>query len=270
MRKLGNSPSSTPSEEPTFVKIFQPIADRYGLVAAAIYGSVYAYCQIRADGVCFASHEKIGQRINVGARTVRNHISIIDKKTPPMIRDGFISEEAHQKSGGTNVYTVDDYALLSIFMGKLQDPRTPARDSDQVGKRFLPLGDRSARDSYQVGKRFLQIEEVREEKRLIEELKDDDDDDNSSSSSSANPTLKFVIARITSLSDSNKKVLEAAAYLEGGDNVTVAMVLEWFEKRWPGDRVSNPDRAAPWPSQVQDGVEAYKAELLTPRGSRPG
>ena len=264
MPKFENDSVFTPSGKQEFVKLFPPIANQHGPAVAAVFGAIYGYCAMSKSGQCFASYAKIGARIGLDYRTVRRH-------TKTLVESGWIIECEHQKGGGTNVFECNEFMLNRAFLG-LEEPKRADKLTQDPGQIDLPLPQRAVKLTQDPGQVDPLRESLREDLRLIEE---EDDDDNSSSS--ALPNLKSAIAKITGLNESNPKVLEAAEHLEAED-VPVDSIEEWFEMKWPSERVSNAKHPAPWPVQVADGVTSYESKRFkpngpenpTPRGSRPG
>lgn len=56
-----------------FTPILDKLVDQYGLVTAAIYGAVWRYAQ-QEDGECYASLQKIADRVGVSRKTAERHI----------------------------------------------------------------------------------------------------------------------------------------------------------------------------------------------------
>jgi hypothetical protein len=56
-----------------FTPIIDVVADKMGLIPAAVYGVVWRYCQMR-DGVCYATLETLAGHLGCDAATIQRHI----------------------------------------------------------------------------------------------------------------------------------------------------------------------------------------------------
>lgn len=80
----------------SFTMLSDTLVQEYGLIAAAVFGSVSRYCLMK-NGVCTASLSKIGKRIGVDRATVIRHIKVLET-------DGFLEDKTPGRRNAPHVY----------------------------------------------------------------------------------------------------------------------------------------------------------------------
>ena len=75
------------SGQRTFTPLFDGVVSRHGMVAAAVYGAIWRYCQLR-NGVCYASLASLAARLGLNRSTVQRQIArlieagLLEDRTP--------------------------------------------------------------------------------------------------------------------------------------------------------------------------------------------
>jgi len=81
-----------------FTPLIDEITAQLDLIASAVYGVVWRYCQMR-NNHCTASVETVGEKLGVARSTVERHLA-------KLCELGYIQKES--RPGMTNIYTVTD------------------------------------------------------------------------------------------------------------------------------------------------------------------
>lgn len=85
-----------------FTYLHDILIEKYGLTAAAIYGSVERYSKMRNE-VCYASQATIGEKVGLKRKTAHQHVNTL-------VRDGYLEELESPKSSSTKYYRPTDKA----------------------------------------------------------------------------------------------------------------------------------------------------------------
>ncbi len=93
----GSRPNRTvPARSTGFTPIHDPIVQELGLVAAAVYGAAWRYCQL-SDHVCRASLRTIGERLGLNESTVLKYL----KK---LVAEGYLVDTTPEARNVPHVY----------------------------------------------------------------------------------------------------------------------------------------------------------------------
>jgi len=84
--------------ESFFTPLFDEVRQHTGLVAAAVYGVVWRYCQM-SEHVCFASLETMARQAGVGRRTVMRGLAFLEE-------EGWIIDLTPERRNATHVYQI--------------------------------------------------------------------------------------------------------------------------------------------------------------------
>lgn len=84
--------------ESFFTPLFDEVRQHTGLVAAAVYGVVWRYCQM-SEHVCFASLETMARQAGVGRRTVMRGLAFLEE-------GGWIIDLTPERRNATHVYQI--------------------------------------------------------------------------------------------------------------------------------------------------------------------
>jgi hypothetical protein len=116
-----------------FTPVLDNLTQEYGLVTAAVYGTVWRYAQME-DKVCKASLEKIGKRLDLSGKTAERHIKLL-------CNDGYLIDLTPNLRNKPHTYAVTGKAELTGNITAHTD-----RESYQGQTESLT---RSDRESYQ-------------------------------------------------------------------------------------------------------------------------
>ncbi len=84
-----------------FSPVFDRIAERYGLVTAAVYGAAWRHCQMR-DRVCRASSHRIATLLGMTHVTVQRHLRLL-------VGEGYLEDTTPGLRNRPHVYRVTNF-----------------------------------------------------------------------------------------------------------------------------------------------------------------
>lgn len=109
----------------TTVEGFTPVIDvvvkDVGLTAAAVYGTMWRYCQMK-DGVCRASMTTIGERLNLERKTVMRHVQTLCEK-------GYLVDKTPDRRNTPHVYADAGNIIIEGLLSIKHTAGVPKRDS---------------------------------------------------------------------------------------------------------------------------------------------
>ncbi len=89
-----------------FSPVFDRIAQRYGLVTAAVYGAAWRHCQMR-DRVCRASSHRIATLLGVNHTTVQRHLRLL-------IREGYLEDTTPDRHNRPHVLRLTNLVVRHV------------------------------------------------------------------------------------------------------------------------------------------------------------
>lgn len=99
---------------------FTPIIDTVvldvGLMAAAVFGKVWRYCQMQ-DGVCKASQERIAEELGISRKTVNTHVNTL-------VDAGYLIDTTPEALGIPHIYGDTGKAGMAVNISATSEPVT--------------------------------------------------------------------------------------------------------------------------------------------------
>jgi hypothetical protein len=132
-----------------FTPLIDDIISELGLVTAAVFGTVWRYCQMES-GTCTASLETIASRLNINRKTVERHIKMLcemgyledttpgRRHSPHVYRDTSKAKLVGSLNGRTESLTTTIEVGQRVLAGKTESPTRPDRES-HPGKTESPI-----------------------------------------------------------------------------------------------------------------------------------
>lgn len=99
-----------------FTPIIDTVVQDVGLMAAAVFGKVWRYCQMQ-DGVCKASQERIAEELGITRKTVNNYLSTL-------VEAGYLIDTTPEALGTPHIYADTGKAGMAINMIATSQPVT--------------------------------------------------------------------------------------------------------------------------------------------------
>ena len=91
-----------------FTPIIDTMAERYGLVGAAVFGIVWRHCQMKR-GVCDASIGTMAEKIGASTRTIQRHLR-------QLCTDGYLVDLTPDLNGRPHTYQDTGKAGLAVVI----------------------------------------------------------------------------------------------------------------------------------------------------------
>ncbi len=88
----------TGAEDSGFSPLFDRIADRCGLVTAAVYGAAWRHCQMR-DRVCRASSHRLARLLGTSHVTVQRHLRLL-------VQEGYLEDTTPGRRNKPHIFRV--------------------------------------------------------------------------------------------------------------------------------------------------------------------
>lgn len=133
-----------------FTPVIDKLADKYGLVRAAVFGTVWRWCEME-DRVCKASLTKIAKRLGINKSTLLRHIKVL-------CEDGYLEDLTPDLRNKPHTYRDTGKAGLKLLISGFVD------DGETVAERNAVL--QSATDQAEtVAEKQLKIQDTKIHKK---------------------------------------------------------------------------------------------------------